>query len=104
MRFQPPSFIAFTGVDRAALRPGLAELAARYPIEWGILIDDQRPPDPVKRQPVHGKTLSGADKATMRRKGWPRIDLTLTCRRYLAAFAGLFPLLHVLSAQIELNH
>ena len=47
MRFQPPSFIAFTGVDRAALRPGLAELAARYPIEWGILIDDQRPPDPL---------------------------------------------------------
>jgi len=36
---QPPSFIAFTGVDRLDLLPGLKGLSARYPIEWGVLID-----------------------------------------------------------------
>lgn len=36
---QPPSFIAFTGVDRLELLPGLRALSARYPIEWGVLVD-----------------------------------------------------------------
>ena len=36
---QPPSFIAFTGVDRLDLLPGLKSLSARYPIEWGVLVD-----------------------------------------------------------------
>ena len=36
---QPPSFIAFTGVDRLELLPGLKALSARYPIEWGVLVD-----------------------------------------------------------------
>lgn len=36
---QPPSFIAFTGVDRLDLLPGLKRLSARYPIEWGVLVD-----------------------------------------------------------------
>lgn len=35
----PPSFIAFTGVDRLDLLPGLKTLSARYPIEWGVLVD-----------------------------------------------------------------
>lgn len=34
-----PAFITFTGVDRIELIPGMLELAAKYPIEWGILID-----------------------------------------------------------------
>lgn len=34
-----PAFITFTGVDRAGLLPGMLELAAKYPIEWGILLD-----------------------------------------------------------------
>ena len=34
-----PSFITFTGVDRAELIPGMIKLAAEYPIEWGILVD-----------------------------------------------------------------
>ena len=34
-----PSFIAFTGVDRLDLLPGLKRLSARYPIEWGVLVD-----------------------------------------------------------------
>ncbi|CAN5528003.1 hypothetical protein BH10PSE4_BH10PSE4_24060 [soil metagenome] len=36
---QPPSFIAFTGVDRLDLLPDLQRLSARYPIEWGVLLD-----------------------------------------------------------------
>jgi hypothetical protein len=36
---QPPSFIAFTGVDRLDLLPGMRRLSARYPIEWGVLVD-----------------------------------------------------------------
>jgi len=36
---QPPSFIAFTGVDRLDLLPGLKSLSAHYPIEWGVLVD-----------------------------------------------------------------
>lgn len=34
-----PCFIAFTGVDRLDLLPGLRRLSARYPIEWGLLVD-----------------------------------------------------------------
>jgi hypothetical protein len=37
--FHAPSFITFTGVDDAALLPGMLELTARYPIEWGMLLD-----------------------------------------------------------------
>ncbi len=36
---QPPIFIAFTGVDRIDLLPGMKRLSARYPIEWGVLAD-----------------------------------------------------------------
>lgn len=37
---QTPAFIAFTGIDDPALIPGMQALSARYPIEWGILVDD----------------------------------------------------------------
>ena len=47
MGFEPPAFIAFTGVDRAELQPALAALSARYPVEWGILLDDARAGDPL---------------------------------------------------------
>lgn len=36
---QLPSFIAFTGVDLGTVIDDLKALSARYPIEWGILID-----------------------------------------------------------------
>ncbi len=36
---QRPAFIAFTGVDLATVIDDLRALSARYPIEWGILID-----------------------------------------------------------------
>lgn len=35
-----PAFVAFTGVDDPALITGMQRLSARYPIEWGILVDD----------------------------------------------------------------
>ncbi len=34
-----PVFVTFTGVDRVELIPGMMELSAEYPIEWGILLD-----------------------------------------------------------------
>lgn len=42
---QRPSFIAFTGVDRLELLPGLKALSARYPIEWGVLVDPAQEDD-----------------------------------------------------------
>lgn len=36
---QLPAFIAFTGVDLGTVIDDLKALSARYPIEWGILID-----------------------------------------------------------------
>jgi hypothetical protein len=39
---QPPVFIAFTGVDRPDLLPGMRRLSARYPIEWGVLVDPEQ--------------------------------------------------------------
>lgn len=52
---QLPAFIAFTGVDLATVIDDLRALSARYPIEWGLLIDaaqEQLPlfPDAVTRQ------------------------------------------------------
>jgi hypothetical protein len=34
-----PAFITFTGVDCIEVIPDMKELSARYPIEWGVLID-----------------------------------------------------------------
>jgi hypothetical protein len=44
---QPPSFIAFTGVDRLDLLPGMKALSARYPIEWGVLVDPHQEEKPL---------------------------------------------------------
>lgn len=35
-----PAFIAFTGVDHPDLLRGMELLSSRYPIEWGVLVDD----------------------------------------------------------------
>ncbi|MYM83659.1 phosphoribosylanthranilate isomerase [Duganella sp. FT50W] len=37
--YTAPAYITFTGVDRADLLPGMLALSARYPIEWGVLLD-----------------------------------------------------------------
>ena len=37
-----PAFITFTGADDAALCKGMCELSAKYPIEWGILVDREK--------------------------------------------------------------
>lgn len=34
-----PAYVTFTGVDRIEILPRLKELSAKYPIEWGVLID-----------------------------------------------------------------
>jgi hypothetical protein len=44
---QSPAFIAFTGVDRADLLPELVALSARYPIEWGLLVDPAQETNPL---------------------------------------------------------
>jgi hypothetical protein len=64
--FQKPAFIAFTGVDRIEIKRDLCALAAHYPIEWGILIDDERADDAlfpnaaVRTQLVSGEPLRWA--------------------------------------------
>ncbi|MYN27950.1 phosphoribosylanthranilate isomerase [Duganella levis] len=37
--YSAPAYITFTGIDRADLLPGMQALSARYPIEWGVLLD-----------------------------------------------------------------
>ncbi|CAN5434704.1 hypothetical protein BH10PSE3_BH10PSE3_10480 [soil metagenome] len=44
---QPPSFIAFTGVDRLDVLPDMGRLSARYPIEWGVLVDPDQEDKPL---------------------------------------------------------
>lgn len=34
-----PAYVTFTGVDRIEILPKLKKLSAKYPIEWGVLID-----------------------------------------------------------------
>lgn len=42
-----PTFIAFTGVDRIEDINALQALSARYPIEWGVLVDDAQTSKPL---------------------------------------------------------
>lgn len=44
---QIPSFIAFTGLDRIELISDLQALSRRYPIEWGVLVDDAQTEKPL---------------------------------------------------------
>ncbi|MEZ2222646.1 phosphoribosylanthranilate isomerase [Rhizobium sp. RCC_161_2] len=44
---QAPAFIAFTGLDDPKLIGDLQSLSARYPIEWGMLIDDAQEEKPL---------------------------------------------------------
>lgn len=66
MTFTPPAFIAFTGVDRLELRDEMEQLANRYPIEWGILIDESPrgstlfPAPDIVRDLLEGSTLRWA--------------------------------------------
>lgn len=39
---QLPAFIAFTGLDNPQNINDLRSLSARYPIEWGVLVDDEQ--------------------------------------------------------------
>jgi hypothetical protein len=44
---QSPAFIAFTGVDKVELLADLKALSRRYPIEWGVLVDDAQAESPL---------------------------------------------------------
>lgn len=44
---QTPTFIAFTGVDRLDVLPDMRRLSARYPIEWGVLVDPEQEDKPL---------------------------------------------------------
>ncbi len=59
---QTPAFIAFTGVDRADLLPGLAALSARYPIEWGLLLDEAQEDKPLFPEPAARAALMAGPK------------------------------------------
>lgn len=39
---QPPAFISFTGADSDDLIPGMQSLSEKYPVEWGILVDEDQ--------------------------------------------------------------
>ncbi|MDE1990969.1 MAG: phosphoribosylanthranilate isomerase [Rhizobiaceae bacterium] len=42
-----PAFVAFTGIDDTRLIGDLQSLSARYPIEWGMLVDDAQAEKPL---------------------------------------------------------
>lgn len=44
---QSPAFIAFTGIDRLEDISSLKALSTRYPIEWGVLVDDAQTDKPL---------------------------------------------------------
>jgi hypothetical protein len=82
-----PAYITFTGIDRADLLPGMLALSARYPIEWGVLLDAAQegaplfPPATVRRV-LQGAALrlsahicGGAARAIVE-GGDPALDLT----------------------------
>ena len=42
-----PAFVAFTGVDRVDVLPGIVALSQRYPIEWGVLVNASEQGNPL---------------------------------------------------------
>jgi hypothetical protein len=50
---QKPEFITFTGVDDAAYCKGMIELSAKYPIEWGVLVDRDKKGVPLFPTNMH---------------------------------------------------
>lgn len=55
-----PAYITFTGVDDASLLPGMLALSARYPIEWGVLIDAAQEGAPLFPAAPVRRALQGA--------------------------------------------
>jgi hypothetical protein len=45
--YTAPQYITFTGIDRADLLPGMLDLAERYPVEWGVLVDQAQEGAPL---------------------------------------------------------
>jgi hypothetical protein len=84
---QAPAFIAFTGVDRLEALPGMAALSARYPIEWGLLLDEAQEGQPLfpdaelraKLRPLGlrlaAHVCGGAARAIADQPGFSELDL-----------------------------
>ena len=71
-----PVFVTFTGVDRSELLPGMLELAAKYPIEWGILLDpDQEDKALFPAGNERNKILSSALRFSVHVCGEPAQDI-----------------------------
>ena len=45
--YTAPQYITFTGIDRADMLPAMLDLAARYPVEWGVLVDQAQEGAPL---------------------------------------------------------
>lgn len=72
-----PAFVTFTGVDRTELIPGMIELAAKYPIEWGILLDpDQEGQMLFPAKDERRKMLSSPLRFSAHVCGEPAQDIT----------------------------
>lgn len=56
----PPSFVTFTGVDDSTLLPGMLALSARYPVEWGVLLDAAQEGAPLFPLEAARKAFQGA--------------------------------------------
>jgi hypothetical protein len=58
--FTAPSFVTFTGIDDSTLLPGMLALSARYPVEWGVLLDAAQEGAPLFPLPAVRRALQGA--------------------------------------------
>jgi hypothetical protein len=49
--YSKPTFIAFTGVDSVDCISGMLDLSRHFPIEWGVLVDDDKADDTLFADP-----------------------------------------------------
>jgi hypothetical protein len=59
-RLPAPSFVTFTGIDDSTLLPGMLALSARYPVEWGVLLDTAQEGAPLFPPVAVRRALQGA--------------------------------------------
>lgn len=71
-----PAYITFTGADRTEILPEMIELSARYPIEWGILLDPAQEDNTLFPNEEQRKTmLSSALRFSVHVCGKPAQDI-----------------------------
>jgi hypothetical protein len=75
-----PAYITFTGVDRTELIPGMLTLSARYPIEWGVLIDPEQEEKQLFPTTSERKALlASALRFSAHVCGQPALDIAKGC-------------------------